>query len=215
MKKHLSLLFVVFVSISFQSHAQTILFEDFLGVTTPALPAGWVNTFTADSGTTPQGWVTITSAADYILNAIVFGHTQYAECTEAYFMGNEPANLTTPSFSLAGAAAPSVSFDYWLDGYHYYSSGIGYFEAAYVQISTDGGATWSSLSGVPGGPIGGAVSCTSPSDCTVAGSIDGEAGREARGGPPGRPGDQGQGAQCRPRDPQDRLEHEGRLNRRP
>ncbi len=136
---------------SFQGTSQTILFEDFTSVTPPALPTGWTNSFTAAPGTTPQGWVTITQAADYFFNYSTPPHPQYVECTEYYHIGNDPANLTSPSFSLAGTTAPYLSFNYLFNGSHYYYLGVGYFEEMYIQLSTDGGSTWINLDTLPVG----------------------------------------------------------------
>ena len=135
----------------FHGFAQTILFEDFTSVAAPALPTGWTNTFTAVPGTTPQGWITTTETADYFFSYATPPHTQYVECTEVYETGNDPANLTSPSFSLAAATAPYLSFDYLFEGTHYYTGGVGYFEEMYIQLSTDGGTTWNNIDTLPTG----------------------------------------------------------------
>ena len=151
MKKLLLCLIAACSCLPFHSTAQTILSEDFSSVTPPALPPGWSNTFTAAPGTTPHGWETITAAADYFFSYSTPPRSQYAECTEYYYTGNDPANLTSPVFSLAGTTSPRLNFDFLFNGSHYYDSGVGYFEEAYIQISIDSGATWINMDTLPVG----------------------------------------------------------------
>ena len=118
---------------------------NFVGTTTPGMPTGWANTFTAISGHTPQGWVTTTAATNLYFGTVsnAAPHTEYAVVNEYANPGNNPANMTSPTFSLVGASSPYLTYDYVFFGAWYGTSAT--LEKCAAQISTDGGSTWTTV----------------------------------------------------------------------
>jgi len=119
---------------SVASIAQTIIYqENFETCTIPAIPAGWTE-YHAGGG---DGWEThegVTRWPTYLVKK----HTKYCIVDDHKKPWNTTAQLTTTSFSLAGTSAPMLSFERMHSGFWGY-------EIAWVQISTDGGMTYSSL----------------------------------------------------------------------
>jgi len=141
MKKLVLGLSIAALSVSAESQAQTILAQDFEGVTIPALPAGYTD-YHVGRG---NGWETKNSAI-VLSYATIAAHTKYAVVNDGGAPANYPAFMTTPSFSLASATAPYVSFDYNFQGFRVSATRRG--EKAWVDLSTDNGTTWSTIDSV-------------------------------------------------------------------
>lgn len=126
-------------------HAQTIMREDFESVTTPALPTGWTNVTTGPG----HGFISNSGTLNWAI-ADLPAHTKYVCVNNYNDSGNHPATLTTPSFSLAGSTAPHLSYD-WFYFKARLTSGAA-AEIAWVEISTDGGSSFSLLDSVTASP---------------------------------------------------------------
>lgn len=142
MKKYFTLLFLINVSVSLSAQT-TILSQNFSGVTVPALPAGWSATFTS-GGFAPLGWTTVdTPTAVYDHDVPVSGHGTYIMVYEWGHPYNAPAILTSPVFSLAASLVPYLNFDYYYLAGN--TGGATSNEKAWINISTDGGSTWTTI----------------------------------------------------------------------
>jgi hypothetical protein len=143
MKKVLLSLAFAVLGFSVSSNAQVILSENFTGTTTPGMPTGWTNTVIADAGKTPQGWVTTTSATSLYFGSVpnTPPHTEYAVVNELSNPGNAHAEMVSPTFSLASATTPYLSYDcFFFEAY--FPGPPDTLEQAWVDLSTDGGTTW-------------------------------------------------------------------------
>lgn len=120
------------------SYAQTYT-EDFEGVTTPALPAGWSQTSAATTGwKTNSG--TISSANDWKTPA----HTKYAVVDDwNNNENNSTSTLVTAPIDLSQITTPFLTLDYYYVGAVNGSNNTS--EKFKVKISTDGGANWTTL----------------------------------------------------------------------
>jgi hypothetical protein len=135
MKRILFCLPLLCILFSIKAVAQTVVFsEDFQGGSGPALPAGWSNVSTDN-----PGWIAGTSSA---LSGGIYNvpsHTRFAGINDAEYNTNLPGHnnindqLVSPSFSLATLTAPYIQFSQFFSGQA---------ETATVQVSTNGGATW-------------------------------------------------------------------------
>jgi hypothetical protein len=135
MKNIVTKLAVACMFMAGSTHAQTILSQNFESLTVPAIPVGWTNVHTGSG----LGWVSATPATF----SLASGHTQFAAVYESAG-GNRPAILTTGSFSFSGITHPYLSYDVWFANA---STGsiVDTFERAYVQLTTNGGATWNTV----------------------------------------------------------------------
>lgn len=133
MKKLLLSLSLLFIGASLE--AQTLLTQNFEGTTFP--PTGWTRSSTVAS----RNW-------DF--NTVAFGAAGAAPFLISgtksaginYIAQANTASLVSPSFSLVGAASPSLSFKAVV-GYSYMIAlNAGNLLA---QISTNGGTTWTTL----------------------------------------------------------------------
>ncbi|MCB0476928.1 MAG: T9SS type A sorting domain-containing protein [Crocinitomicaceae bacterium] len=110
--------------------------EDFEGVTAPNLPAGW--SATSAGGSTSPGFQTGTSAAsttyfDLTSNSTKFVYVNDDDCN--CDMSNE--QLVSATFSLPAGQAYFLKFDYFVKAF--------YGETAILEISTNGGTSYSAL----------------------------------------------------------------------
>jgi len=143
MKKRLLSLAVACLGLAANSFGQTILTQNFATATPPAMPTGWVNTHTGAGG---HGWET--SSVDvslYFSTATAdAAHGTFAVVNDFASPNNDPAFMTSPTFSLAGATGAYLSFDYNFD--EAYTTGTpAKYEHAWVDLSTDGGTTWTTI----------------------------------------------------------------------
>jgi hypothetical protein len=140
MKKLLLCFAVAGLGITANTNAQ-ILSQDFEGAATPALPTSWSDAHTGPGNgwqTQPLGSLSIYPAGGLTISS----HTQYAIVNDQAAKYNAPASLTGPTFSLAGTSNVYLTFDYWFVGYGY---STGRREMAWVDMSTDGGATYTTI----------------------------------------------------------------------
>lgn len=125
--------------------AQTFT-QDFESTTIPALPSGW----TQHSPGASTGWITGTNgtiAGGYFTP--IAAHTKFAAVNDANDTGkNANDTLFSQTFSLVSVSNAFLSYDQLFYGF-YYTSGSPK-ETANVLVSTDGGATWTSLHTISG-----------------------------------------------------------------
>jgi len=150
MKKILLSLALACFGLAVNSNAQTIMSQNFS--TAPTLPTGWSMTtsgpgagWTATSSNTNLYFGTVPAVApdaDYVVV------NDYSVTTP----GNDPAVLTSATFSLATATSPYLGFDYVFYGAYIPGAATGdpdTTETAWVEISTDGGSTWAFVDTIP------------------------------------------------------------------
>src|ERR1043165_1006089 len=137
MKKILLTLFVV-VSHSLCSVAQVVFSENFESATLPGLPSGWIQAHTGGG----EGWVSNKGPVRWQLYDVL-PHSKYALVDDARHYRNNPATLTSPTFSLVGVTNPHLSFEaMYLELSPVFGSPV---EKAWVEISTDGGMSYTPL----------------------------------------------------------------------
>lgn len=129
------LLLSILLITSLSSNAQ-ILTEDFQGTVFP--PTGW--TTTTNVATRPWGFTTVVFNTT---GQATFNITGGKSAGIGWIAQDQVADLTSPSFSLAGYSAATFSYNIKL-GYEYMVDPFpnGNLEA---QISTDGGGAWTTL----------------------------------------------------------------------
>jgi len=113
--------------------AQTVYSENFEGASIPGLPTGYTEVH-AGGG---LGWETHKGPIRWGANT-VGSHTKYALVNDYQYFWNNTAMLTTGTFSLIGATNPRLSFECMFVEY-------AAIEKAWVEISTNGGATFTTL----------------------------------------------------------------------
>ncbi len=126
------------LAISTKGTSQVIYSEDFEGVTFPSLPTGWSQNVTPNDSV---GW---NSGDNTTLGSTAFNmnsHTNFVGVNDDghQFAANTDILLKSGTFSLSSASAPYLSFDCcYLHGTY-----SGATEDATVEVSYDGGSTWS------------------------------------------------------------------------
>ena len=129
MKKLLLSLSILFTGAL--AHSQTLLSENFEGSTFP--PTGWSRTNTVP--TRPWDFTNVVfgaGASDFVIAGAKSAGINY-------IAGSNTATLVSPSFSLVGAASPSLKFKAVV-GYSYMISLDD--GDLFAEISTNGGASW-------------------------------------------------------------------------
>lgn len=137
--------FLAILMVSFLTNAQVIFSEDFEG-SALTLPAGWGNENLAPLGDAAEVWTIDSSGEAYYVtggetamydSAGMFGNYAIFN-SDAYGQGNaEDVALTSPAFDCSGLSTVILSFNEWFTG--------GYSGSAYVEISADGGSTWTAV----------------------------------------------------------------------
>ncbi|WP_167510713.1 T9SS type A sorting domain-containing protein [Chryseobacterium sediminis] len=125
----------------FYSNAQTLLSENFEGATFP--PTGWTKTNTNAS----RAWDLTSSVFSGTSASSIELKTRFTiagnnSATIDWIAGSNTAYLTSPSFSLAGATSPTLSFKVKVGWGYMISLNKGNLLA---QISIDGGTNWVTL----------------------------------------------------------------------
>lgn len=145
MKKLFTLIAAAVVGINADSTAQTYFKENFEGVTTPALPAGFTQATKAATG-----WKTNKGTLNATNGWKVLDHTQYAVVDEwNNNEDNDSTVLITPKIDLSAVTTPTyLKYDCYFVKASY--TGGTPTETAYVRISTDGGNTWTNIDTVAG-----------------------------------------------------------------
>ncbi len=137
-KRLLSLAFACF-GLAYGSSAQVVLSQDFSSGF-----GSWTHVNTGGGA----GWTIATTATSTPLGSIP-AHGSYAVVSESALGSgqyNNPSVLTSPSFSLAGVTAPYLSYNcYYFEAY---LSSTGTHERGWVDFSTDGGSTWSTIDSI-------------------------------------------------------------------
>lgn len=143
MKNVLFLSVLTILSASFHSNAQTIAFsENFESATVPGHPAGWSETHIGSG----RGWETHKGPTRRRLTD-VRPHTTYAVVDDYKYFHNSPAKYTSPTFSLVGLTNPYLSFDCSFIKMSPLFGAPG--EQAWLDFSTDGGATFTTIDTLP------------------------------------------------------------------
>ena len=143
MKKILLSMAFAGLGLSVNSFAQSIVSQNFETAALPAIPAGWANTHTGGTGT---GWITSNSALNWYFTQIP-AHTKFAVVNDWNDSTKTPSYLSSPVFSLVGATGARLAFDYFYIK-AYYGSTAPIKEMAWVDISTDGGTSWTLLDSI-------------------------------------------------------------------
>ncbi len=140
MKKRLLSLAIACFGLAYGSSAQVILSQNFSSGTF----APWTVATTGGGG----GWAITTTATSTQLGTIP-AHGSYAVVDEGALASgkfNNPTTMTSPSFSLAGVTSPYLSYNcYYFEAY---LSSTGTHERGWVDFSTDGGSTWSTIDSI-------------------------------------------------------------------
>ncbi len=143
MKKSIATLALALAGVSLAT-AQTKLTQDFEGVTLPALPATWTEVVTATTG-----WKTNSGKVVSQSPWACPEHTQYAFIDDwNNDEKNNPSILQSPVFDLTGVTTPYLSYDYYFVGGYYSSTKKQ--ETCIVQITTNGGANWTTIDTLKG-----------------------------------------------------------------
>lgn len=134
--RKISTLFAAGLLLSVSSIAQTVMLQNFESVAPPALPGGWLQQTKATTGfKTYTG--SITANGSWVCPA----HTIYAVIDDwNNNENNDSTMLLSPVFSLAGKTGAYLNLDYYYVQAQY--SSTGQKEEAYIQMSTNGGASW-------------------------------------------------------------------------
>ncbi len=147
MKYIVTLIASMAVFMANKSLAQTAFFEDFEGVTTPALPASWENKKTGTIGwETHTGSITFPgSGVDWSIKT----HTQYAVVNDWNNASdiNNPSSLITPLIDMSALTVPYLSFDYYFASARVGSN----VETFAVQASIDSGKSWTAIKSITTG----------------------------------------------------------------
>ena len=131
--------------------AQTVMSQNFEGVTIPALPAGWVTTGSTATGCV--GWKTGSGSETLWASATgvsMPAHTQYAIIDQYKDTVSSPHNdntylndtLKSTVFDISSYTPANVSLTYDYFFFNATWSSTGQTESSYVLGSSDGGATW-------------------------------------------------------------------------
>lgn len=113
--------------------AQTLLSEGFEGITFP--PTGWTATSTVPTRPWQSTPLPVSVSPWFILSGAKSAGVDYINQANT-------ANLTTPSFSLVGAASPILKFNVTVGWVYMIRDDAGNL---LVQVSTNGGTTWTDL----------------------------------------------------------------------
>ena len=142
MKKILLIVPALIIAAIGTMNAQTIIYsQDMQSTTGTALPTGWTQTTLATDG----GWLSGTALGSTYFP--ISAHTRYLATNDDNCNCDKSNDfLKTSSFSLAGTNYPVASFDLFYGAGTYQA----YVETATVEISTDGGATWTVVETLPG-----------------------------------------------------------------
>ena len=147
--KKLSLLAVALMGALSYSNAQVAYSEDFESTTGTALPTGW-SQVNAGGTAANVGWysgtdATLASSPDFPIPT----HTRFVGLNDDKVQATDNSNsfLESATFSLAGlTGTPYVSFDQCFLGNTY----SGATETMSLEVSTDGGTTWTVLQALAG-----------------------------------------------------------------
>lgn len=127
------------------SYAQTtILYEDFEGGT---LPQGWTQQTLATDG----GWLVGNSAQLSGQWFSIPSHTTFAASSDDLCECNKSADfLILPSFNFTSYTAVFLKVDVYYEGSSNYAPSVAHLaDIATLEVSTDGGATWTAVDSLP------------------------------------------------------------------
>jgi len=141
--KFTSILILFACFLSLKGFSQTVWSEDFEGTSGTALPSGW-NQVSTVAGAWKSGINTGLQSTYFGIPA----HTRMVAVNDdaggQSGAGSDNSNdfVTTPSFSLTGVTGAYLNFDNYYFAGNYNNLGA---EVATVEVSTDGGTTWTVL----------------------------------------------------------------------
>jgi hypothetical protein len=146
--RKISILLLVAIIASFQGIAQTIWSENFESTADSSLPAGWSQTSTMTNAW-KTGVNTFLQSTDFPITA----HTKMVAVNDdkaGSAANNSNDLLVTNTINLATATSPYLSFDLYYFGLTYQ----GNTESLKVEVSTNGGSSWTVLSTLTGNTSG-------------------------------------------------------------
>ena len=134
--------------------AQTIIYsEDMESTTGSTLPMSWTQTTLATDG----GWKSGITAVTGGLNSAYFpipAHTRYLATNDDVCNCNKSNDfLNSAPFSLSNSTYPQISFDLFFFHNSYDPSGTIFTESGTLEVSTNGGITWTVLSTLSGATV--------------------------------------------------------------
>ncbi len=164
MKKLLLCFAVAAMGVSVNSYAQ--MSQDFEASGT-ALPTGWADAHVGMG----NGWQVHTGGDLTILasaGAVIPSHTNFAYVNDQAAHNNYPAKLSSGTFTLTSGMF--LVYDYWFPQYRLTATGRR--ETGWVELSTDGGSTYSTVDSVvafSGGwkTKGVAITATASTNCKL------------------------------------------------
>lgn len=142
MKRLLSLLLLA-TGIAAQAQT-TILFEDFQSGT---MPAGWTQQTLASDG----GWLVGNSTQLSSQWYSIPSHTTFAATNDDACQCNKSADLLIlPALNLSSYSAVFLKTDAYYEGTSNYGPSVSYLaDIATIEVSTNGGSTWTTVDSVP------------------------------------------------------------------
>ncbi len=139
--KKLLLSITACVAVSFASNAQ--FSENFESTTGTALPTGWTRTVAVGLPNDTVGWNTGTNVSLGSTDMPFAAHTRFVGVNDDKYTGANNTNslLVTPTFTLGTGP-------WWLkyDCYYFKGTYSGITEGATIEVTTNGGSSWSVVS---------------------------------------------------------------------
>lgn len=154
MKKIYTLLCASMLGFGTDVFAQNIMFENFEGVSIPALPSGWTQNTKATTGWKTNTGKLVSTGGWFIPERTTYAVVDDWNNNEL----NDSTRLVSPVFSLVGHPNAYVVLDYYFVGASYNGNPK---ESAYLQISTDNGNTWTNIDTFQGKSDGWQISAKS------------------------------------------------------
>ncbi len=149
MNKITTFLTVAALGAGLNATAQTVIDENFASTSGTALPAGWTQ---IKKGAT--GWKSASGKLGFTNGWAVPNVRDRYVVVDDWNNNevNDTVSLVTPPLNLTGITGAVLTYDYYFVGAAYGSAGP--TEKAFVNISTDGGATWNVADTLVGDPAG-------------------------------------------------------------
>jgi len=148
MKKTILAFAVACLGLSVNGFSQTVYIQDFESSSIPSLPAG----VTQSSPSGASGWVTNSGTVSWYGQWTIPAHTNYAMVNDApsASLTNTADKMNTATFSMGALTHPYLSFDFFFVGAFRSTGGTGIREQSWVNVSGDGGTTWTTVDTLKG-----------------------------------------------------------------